>query len=232
MFPTYISLAFIGLTIFLIVCLFLGLNYARKKEELSTNVLWYTAIGLLLWFTLTGLLSHLEFFTKFDAIPPRFPILIVVPFAAMFFLLRNKTVKKLITHIPHHWPVYLQIFRIPMELILWAMFIEYIIPVQMTFEGANFDVLTAVVAIPVGFAIQKGILSKRGIIAYNIFGIVLVTTIVIIALLSAPLPFQQFFNHPHNTMIAYLPFVWLPAFVVPIAYFMHFVSLQQALQKE
>jgi len=36
-------------------------------------------------------------------------------------------------------------------------------------------------------------------------------------------------NEPANTMIAHLPFIWLPAFVVPVAYFLHIVSLKQLL---
>jgi hypothetical protein len=45
--------------------------------------------------------------------------------------------------------------------------------------------------------------------------------IVVLALLSAPLPFRLFTNEPANTIIATLPYIWLPAFLVPAALFGH-----------
>jgi hypothetical protein len=36
-------------------------------------------------------------------------------------------------------------------------------------------------------------------------------------------------NEPANTVIAYFPFVWLPGFVVPVAYTLHLLSIKKCL---
>jgi hypothetical protein len=66
-------------------------------------------------------------------------------------------------------------------------------------------------------------------IIYNFVSLALLVNIVATAILSTPYPFRVFMNEPANTIVAYFPFVLLPSFLVPIAYFMHFISLRQLL---
>ena len=58
-------------------------------------------------------------------------------------------------------------------------------------------------------------------------GLLLLANIVVVAILSAPLPFRQFFNEPANTVIADFPWVWLPGVLVPVAYALHLLSWRQ-----
>ncbi|MCX6020617.1 MAG: hypothetical protein NTZ05_02600, partial [Chloroflexi bacterium] len=78
------------------------------------------------------------------------------------------------------------------------------------------------------------ILTRRALprwtaVVWNVFGMLLLFNIVIRALLSAPTPFRVFFEEPSNTIVGTLPFIWLPAFVVPFALLMHVLSLRQLL---
>ena len=119
-----------------------------------------------------------------------------------------------------------------MELILWALFLEGVIGKQMTFEGRNFDVLVGITAVPVAYLIASGKLkSKAAMMTWNIFGLIMLANIVSVAILSTPLPFRVFTEGPANTVIAYFPFVWLPGFVVPVAFAMHLFSIRKALQR-
>lgn len=234
--PVYITLSFGLLVVVLLAAFVYAVQYGLKKTELDASQrskkLWSIMLPLFAWLTVSGGLSYAGFFANFSTIPPRFPLGILVPMVGIVLFMRSKTGKLIIANLPAQWLVYMQVFRIPMELILWALFIENIIPIQMTFEGANFDVLTAIFALPVGYlCFTRKTLSVKWAIAWNIVGLLLVTTIVIIAILSAPTPFRFFHNNPANTFIAYLPYIWLPGFVVPMAYLMHFVSLRQLLGK-
>jgi hypothetical protein len=56
--------------------------------------------------------------------------------------------------------------------------------------------------------------------------------IVIVAVLSTPVPFRVFMNEPANTVILSFPFVWLPTVVVPIAFLGHIASLRQILSRK
>ena len=129
--------------------------------------------------------------------------------------------------------------RTGFALILWfaavlAFSAAYLQPGEgMTFEGRNFDELVGLTALPIAYLVMSGKLkSKAWIIAWNIFGLILLLNIVSVAILSTPLPFRIFTEGPPNTMIAYFPFVWLPDFVVPVAFAMHLFSIQQTLQKK
>ena len=102
----------------------------------------------------------------------------------------------------------------------------------MTFEGYNFDVLSGLLAIPVGyFCFTKGAWSKKIAVYYNLLGLILLTTIVTIAILSMPTPMRVFMNEPTEIFITDMPYIWLPGFLVPIAYLLHIVSLKQLLGK-
>jgi hypothetical protein len=117
------------------------------------------------------------------------------------------------------------------ELALWLLFINNIIPVQMTFEGLNYDILIGLSALLIGYyslSISKW--PRVVALLWNFAGLLLVTNIFIIALLSTPSPLRQFFNEPANTVIAYFPFVWIAAFIVPFAYLMHILSIKQIIR--
>lgn len=203
-----------------------GLNYARIKAKWSPSILWAYILGTLLWLGITGVLAINGFFEDMMAMPPRFPILLAVPMIVILWASFSKKVKPLLDVIPEHQPIFIQSFRIIMEIILWRLVIEDVIPVQMSFEGLNFDILAGIFALPIGYLVLKKKCPDWLIATYNIMGLALLTTIVIIAILSTPSPMRVFMNEPSNTMIAHLPFVWLPAFVVPIAYFNHATSLR------
>jgi hypothetical protein len=55
--------------------------------------------------------------------------------------------------------------------------------------------------------------------------------IVITAILSTPSPWRVFMNEPANYVVTWFPISWLPGFLVPLAYYLHFISLKQMFQK-
>ena len=105
--------------------------------------------------------------------------------------------------------------------------LENELPIQMTFEGRNFDVLAGLTAVVVAFLLQRKIIGKRFIYVWNIFSLILLTNIVTIAILSTPVPFRVFMNEPANTIVTTFPFVWLPALLVPMAYGLNVLSFVQ-----
>jgi hypothetical protein len=97
----------------------------------------------------------------------------------------------------------------------------------LTFEGRNFDILVGLTALPVAwlcFARRAG--PRLGAVVWNVAGIAILANIVIHALLSAPTPFQVLRTEPPTTIIATLPYIWLPGFLVPLALSLHVASLR------
>lgn len=231
-FPFYTKALFYGLVIiafaFLMSFMKKGIENAKMDRETGARFQWRVMLVLFGWMMFLAMAALGGFFLNFDALPPRPAITIIGSVIFMVILLRNKTFHQIAVNVPLHWIPNFQFFRVPLETLLWLMMIENIIPVQMTFEGYNFDVVPALLGPVVGYLVFRSNKLPHWVASvWNVFGITMVVTIVVIATLSIPSPIRQFMNEPSNTMIAYFPFIWLPGFLVPMAIFMHLVNLKQ-----
>jgi len=105
------------------------------------------------------------------------------------------------------------------------------IPQLMTFEGINYDILIGITAPIIGFLYLKNKISKNFLMCWNIIGLILVLFIMIIGILSAELPFQQFGFEQPNRGLQYFPFILLPALIVPLMIYAHITDIIK-LKKE
>lgn len=233
---TIAKVLFVLLVLTLFGLLIYGLQYALQKvaweQNKKRNISIYTLCGFFGWFAFTGILAAKGFFMQFSAMPPRLPVLLLPPLLFIIWLANSPSFTHLLRQIPESWLVYLQSFRVGMEIILWMAFLDNIIPVQMTFEGRNYDILVGLLA-PVFayYCFTRKKWPRIVAIGWNIMGLLLLLNIVVVSILSAPVPFRMFMNEPANTFVAEVPFVWLPAFVVPVAYWLHILSVKQLLAK-
>lgn len=126
----------------------------------------------------------------------------------------------------------LHIVRIPVEIVLFWLFVHNTVPELMTFEGRNFDIFSGITApIVFYFGFVKKRLNKKVLLAWNVICLGLLINIVTNAILSAPFPFQQFAFDQPNTAVLYFPFNWLPACVVPLVLFSHLVAIRWTLKR-
>lgn len=116
-----------------------------------------------------------------------------------------------------------QAFRSPLELLLHEAYREGLMPVQMSYTGRNFDIVTGITAAVLGLWLWKRPLPKWMVQAWNVMGILLLANILTVAFLSTPLPIRRFFNEPANVWIKDAPYVWLPAVFVLLAIMGHVV---------
>lgn len=140
-----------------------------------------------------------------------------------------KALKVVLKNISGKRLVHVQSFRILVELSLWSLFVLNLLPVHLTFEGWNWDVLIGLSAPFISwFVFKKGKPNRPLLIFWNVVGVLVLLNIIFMAILSAPTPFQVFFQEPANTIIVKYPFVFLPGFIAPFALFLHFLSFKQA----
>ncbi len=226
---------FIALSVFCVLYIYRQLSLALRKTSLDTSKQQRIKRGFIVtvtgWTTLISLLAWSQFFANFDSLPPRLFLVLLVPLlTAIGLSLFSTTLKEILRQIPPERFIYLQSFRMVVEVLIWLLFAQELLPKQMTFEGMNFDVLSGLLApIVAYYCFTKGSWPKWVAVAYNILGIILVFTIVTIAILSFPTPFRYFMNEPANRIVGQIPFVWLPGILVTVAYSMHFFSLKQLL---
>jgi hypothetical protein len=128
---------------------------------------------------------------------------------------------RLVGAVPLAGLVGFQFFRVPLEWVLHRLHTEGVIPVQMTYAGRNFDILSGLTAAMVAFMLVAGRGGKWLVLAWNLMGLALLANIVSIAVLSTPAPFRQFMNEPANRLPSLYPWVWLPTFLVQAALFGH-----------
>jgi hypothetical protein len=66
---------------------------------------------------------------------------------------------------------------------------------------------------------------------WNAAGIVILANVVIHAQLALPTPFRAFVTEPSTAFLATFPYVWLPGFLVPFAFWLHAGSLVQLARR-
>lgn len=227
------SSLFVLLVVGLLFSIFKYLYQVLSRSAINVNRLKTTHILVLVaittWLVLLAIIAQTGFLQNFMAMPPHLLTVILPPLITVFVLSSSKKILQLLKHISLKSLIYIQTFRILMEFILWLLY-KHIIPIQMSFEGFNYDILIGISAFIVAYYYGMGIEffnQKWFLISWNVAGIALLMNIVIIAILSTPSPFRQFMNEPANTVIAYFPFVWLPGFVVPVALMMHLFALRK-----
>src|SRR6267143_1558222 len=160
-------------------------------------------LGLIGWLAVTGSLAIKGFFEDWSRLPPR-----LLP--------------ALLAATPLQWPIYLQSFRILMEIILWLLFVQHRAPAIMTFEGRNVDILVGLTAIPVAyFCFVRKAWPRQVALWWNAISVLVLLNVVVHAQLSTPSPFRVFLTDPPVTFIGEWPYIWLPGFLVPLAWLLH-----------
>ncbi|MBL7851511.1 MAG: hypothetical protein JNN04_11460 [Cyclobacteriaceae bacterium] len=226
-------LSLTGAGFLLLTVVFYGLLYRELKAGIALTS--WTAdrqrtvarrylVGVSAWAIFLLSVSATGFFTNFDTFPPRLVIVLIVPLVAIILVVRSSAVKELLQLVPARNIIRLQFFRVFVELLIWASFALDQLPVQMTFEGRNFDVLSGLFAPIVAYWLAN---HKTALYIYNYVALALLINIVTVAILSTPVPFRVFMNEPANLLVTKFPFVMLPGMLVPLAYGLHFLSLRQ-----
>jgi hypothetical protein len=224
--PSYVSIVFV-LTTLLAIGFLLAAVRRTHRETLPQKLITFITP---FWLLITAFLSLAGFYQKFDAIPPRILIFGALPaillLSVCVFLSRRQFLDRLSLRVL----TLVHIVRVPVELVLFWLYQASLVPRQMTLEGWNFDILSGISApIVYWLAFRRGSPNRSILIGWNIAAFLLLINIVTIAVLSFKSPAQQIALDQPNVAVAYFPYIWLPAIVVPIVFFSHLASLTKLL---
>ncbi|OWP62092.1 hypothetical protein CDA63_16095 [Hymenobacter amundsenii] len=220
--PLALDLAFI-----LINALTLGLLlWAGARSRLLLAV-------LLLWLLGQALLAGSGFYTVTNTLPPRFALVVGPPLLVLAGLLAMARGRCFLDALRPDRLMLLHVVRVPVELVLFGLYHHQAVPRLMTFEGRNWDILMGLTAPLVYYlAYRRQALGRGGLLIWHAVGLGLLGNIVRLGLLSAPGPFQQFSFEQPNVALAHFPYLWLPAFVVPVVLLAHLAALRQLWQNK
>lgn len=215
--PAYIPFVFI-LTTALTVLIF----YLASGKSYNFLLLVLFLVGFQTSLSLNG------FLIDTTSLPPRF---LLIPGPAILILLSlffTRFGKRFLDQFDPSLLTLLHTMRIPVEFVLFWLFLNKAIPEVMTFEGRNFDILAGLSAPVIYFlGYKKKFLSRGILIGWNLLCLVLLANIVGYAVLATPSPIQQIeFDQP-NIAILHFPYVMLPGIVVPLVLASHLIALRK-----
>ena len=232
-FPTYISLIF-GLTTVATLLLFtwtIRNSNSETTRKKSTPIF----IGLTIWLIIQTVLTLNNIYnTDTNSFPPKIFLTGILPtILTIILLFATLKGRQFIDSLHLKNLTYLNLVRIPVEIVLFWLFLHKAIPELMTFEGRNFDILAGLTAPFIAyFGFTKQNISRKAILIWNFVCLGLLINIVVNALFSAPSPIQKFAFEQPNIAILNFPFSWLPTFIVPIVLFGHLTSIRQLLKQK
>ena len=182
---------------------------------------------LQMWLGLIAVLAFRGVFADASLRPPRLPLFALAAFASIVLLNRTKTLDKLIASTPRHWLIAAQTFRIVVELVLFAFFVDGHVPPQLTFEGRNFDIWAGITAPIMAWLVLQHRVKPIVAVIWNLLGIAVLLNTIVVFQTSVPGPLYA--NWPGGPLVSAgeWPLVWLPTFLAPLAIFLHVVSLRQ-----
>ena len=217
---TLLQVSFIAITILVVLQFYRASN--KSKPFL---------IIISLWMALQLIIVKTGFYANTEAIPPRLMLQLAPTLIFIVTLFLTARGRNFIDTLDIRQLTLLHTVRIPVEIILFYLFAANTIPQIMTFEGRNFDIVAGLSA-PVifYFGFVKHQISRKAILIWNLLSLGLLINILLIAVLSAKTPFQQFALNETNIALGYFPFNWLPSVVVPIVLLSHLATLRQLMR--
>ena len=200
----------------------------KIKFRDTKDYIQYLQLALIFWLFILATLAVEDFFTPFDQNLYNLIFAFSIPAILVIFLSFNRTFGRLLRLLPATWLIRIQAFRILLELMFWLGYKGDFVPIQMTFEFLNQDIivgLTALFAASLFFG--KGRFRRLEAIIWNFFGILLLINLLIVSFYSYPSPFQVFNYLPNSSFLADIPFIWIVGFLIPFGLAMHLFSLRQ-----
>ena len=220
--PFYISLVMCLSTFY---CLYF---LTRAASQYTTRILLIAVV----WLLLQSILAGNDFYANTTDMPPRFLLAVLPPLLLITGSFITKKGIYFIDRLDLKSLVLLHAVRIPVEIVLFWLFLNKKVPEIMTFEGQNFDVFSGITSLIIYYlAFIKQRIGTGIMLMWNFICIMLLVNIVATAVLSAPFPFQQFGFEQPNVAVLHFPFIWLPACIVPIVLFSHLVMIRRLMNE-
>lgn len=217
--PLYVSLVFIFTSLVTLI------GFVR-----ATHLPKLVVLGFLLWLILQAYLAYTGFYIEIGTEPVRFILAAPPALLVILGVFASKKGRGWIQKLPLKTLTLIHVVRIPVELVLYWLFLYKMVPELMTFSGRNFDILAGITAPMVYyFTFVKKSMGRKSLLFWNILCLLLLLNIVTNAILSTPIPMQQFAFEQPNYAILHFPIIWLPTFVVPIVLFLHLVAISRLL---
>jgi hypothetical protein len=222
-------------SLFVALVLVVALMAVRVLRRAGASILLIVVLALI-DLVIPAILAQFGMLDRYTPLPP--PVLLMIGIIAIVTLIVTLSPlgMRIIAVVGLPALVGFQVFRIPVEWLLHRLYEEGIVPVQMTYAGRNFDIISGVTAGVLGLWLMRerfapSRVSKTIVLTWNVLGLMLLANVVTIAVLSTPVPFRMFLEEPANLLPSRFPYLWLPTFLVQMALAGHVLVFRRMLRE-
>ncbi|HYE30044.1 MAG TPA: hypothetical protein VEH27_01320 [Methylomirabilota bacterium] len=215
---------------FFLICVVMGyvlVGMLRKHVRPGARKTIYWAAAL--WLVSVSIRAKMGWYLEPHDFPPRFLIVIAPWILGLAALAWSRKAGDFAEKFSQNFLIGIQGFRVLVELCILALHRRDLMPEEMTFHGQNFDIIPGITALILAAFVRTDSVRWVGpIVLWNIvsMGVLLVT--ITTGALSAPGPLRLLKTEIPNIAPLTFPYVLLPAFLVPLAFAFHILSLKRA----
>jgi hypothetical protein len=217
------SIVRLVVTIIALSLIWLGAARMQAPSQSRYATAGALSVALIAWLAIAQYVGSANmYFATSEAAVPTILFGLLIPLAvAAVAMWGSESVARLVSAIPPHWLVAVQIYRIAggIFLVLWA---DGRLPWQFALPAGIGDVVTGIVAVVVAALLaQNAAGARRATYAWSLFGIGdLIVALAMGAMTSPGRPHLLAFDAP-NLLITSYPLVMVPTFAVPLALMLH-----------
>lgn len=180
-------------------------------------------IALAAWMGLTGAIIGSGVLAGPGSLPRPLPFL--AGQALVMFALAASPIGARLARLPLASLIGFQAFRLPLEAVLHQWYLQGVVPVQMTWSGANLDVISGFIGLLALAAGRWGPLGRGVGGTLNTVGFVLLLNVMRIAVRSIPSPFRAYPGEPLLLPFS-LPYGWIVSVCVMGALLAHLITFR------
>jgi hypothetical protein len=186
-------------------------------------------IGALIWLAVVGAAAFSGLLLPRGGPPLPFVLMLLSILALGVAIARSRIGDRLARGTPLAILVGFQAFRLPLELAMHRAHTEGLMPVQMSYSGRNFDIVTGITALVLASAMMLPRVPRAVVMAWNVVGLILLANILGVAMLSTPM-FAYFGPDRLNVWVMWMPYTLLPAVMVLAAWAGHLIVFRALRQ--
>lgn len=231
--PYWLSALFIISFFFVPVILIANAARSAYSSEPSLGSKLRRRIILFFWcyLTLVAAVSLTGFFEE-NAFPPRIIIFAVIPLFLFYliFVQQAKWFKELFERITLSKLIYIHVFRF-VGVFFFLVYAYDALPAQFAFIGGGGDILTAVLAFPVIYALKKKQKFARTFVwIWNVIGLLDIISVISTAIILTQSAIEN--GDAGVQQFGTFPFSWIPAFAPATIVFLHILIFRKLLARK
>ena len=185
--------------------------------------------GAAIWIAIVSVAALSGWLLPRDGPPLPFAIMVFAIVTLGIVISRSRVGDRLARGTPLAALVLFQSFRLPLELAMHRAHAEGLMPVQMSYSGMNFDIVTGATALVLGLTMLVTQVPRWIVMLWNVMGTMLLVNIVGVAILSTPM-FAYFGPDRLNVWVMWMPYTLLPAVMVLAAWAGHLIVFRALAQ--